>query len=87
MLHSYSTLSFLSVLCFPLSVSGHIVLPHGVCVMGVKGALTSPEQSSSSDSSSGSVYNYSTVAEPALSITDQQEETINHNIKGHYVAT
>ncbi|XP_053505975.1 death ligand signal enhancer [Ictalurus furcatus] len=59
-------------------LSGHIVLPRGVCVMGVKGALTSPEHSSSSSSSS--VYNYSTVAEPAHSINDQQGETVNHNI-------
>ncbi|GAA6067315.1 death ligand signal enhancer isoform X1 [Tachysurus ichikawai] len=59
-------------------LTGHTVLPRGVCVMGVNKALTSPEHSSSSRSSSGN--NYSAVAEPAHPITDQQGETIHHNI-------
>ncbi|KAB5554196.1 hypothetical protein PHYPO_G00047400 [Pangasianodon hypophthalmus] len=63
-------------------LSAHIVLPRGVCVMGVKGALTCPDQSSSSSgsSSSSSVYNYSAVDEPLHPITDQQGETVNHDI-------
>lgn len=49
--------------------------------MGVNKVLTSPEQSSSS---SGYNYDYSSVAEPAHPITDQQGETIHLKITGHY---
>ncbi|KAI5628888.1 death ligand signal enhancer [Silurus asotus] len=56
-------------------LSGHIVLPRGVCVTG---ALTSPEHSSSSDQSSG--FNYDTISEPAPPISDQQEEPVNQPI-------
>ncbi|XP_060757204.1 death ligand signal enhancer [Neoarius graeffei] len=52
-------------------LSGHNVLPRGVCV---NAALTSPERSSSSR-----VYNYSLVADPAHHLTDQQGETVKHN--------
>ncbi|XP_053370051.1 death ligand signal enhancer [Clarias gariepinus] len=61
-------------------LSGHVVLPPGVCVMGLKEALASPEQSSSNSSSSSSVYNYDALAEPGNLLFDQQEETNNHNI-------
>ncbi|KAF5891912.1 death ligand signal enhancer isoform X2, partial [Clarias magur] len=56
-------------------LSGHVVLPPGVCVMGLKEALASPEQSSSS-----SVYNYDALAESGNLLFDQQGETNNHNI-------
>lgn len=85
--HSYSNSDCLFFFLLSLSnsfkVTGHTVLPRGVCVMGVNKALTSPEHSSSSRSSSGN--NYSAVAEPAHPITDQQGETIHHNITGHSI--
>ncbi|TSK87436.1 Death ligand signal enhancer [Bagarius yarrelli] len=58
-------------------LSGYIVLPRSVCVMGVNEVLTNPEGSSSSSSSS--VHPFSTVAESALPIPDQQGETFYHN--------
>ncbi|XP_062874686.1 death ligand signal enhancer isoform X2 [Trichomycterus rosablanca] len=47
----------------------HDALPRGVCVMGLQGALTSPEQSDGGGGGGG---------QPALNTTDQQEETLSH---------
>lgn len=58
-------------------------MPRGVCVMGVKGALTSPEQSRSGGGGS-SVYDSGTFAEPAHLIADQQGETVDPDVIGHY---